>query len=567
MVHAFAEQKIPISVSYDSTSGQYSVSNTYDSGADAFGYFYLNLNQSGWNYLDASMYTEISSVDAHLQYAKSLGYLEGYVTCDTIHTFYPNFYSAIFGTSEPGAQTLQFIQDNYAWMQAMVSQYAAVDDYWYTISTVLQQVNGLYEGYKAGCGGKYIPSPDATNPWATLDAPTLTHFLLMNAWGDLYQITMKYREVGNPLRLAKLNRGRGAGGLAKESDLVTLAEQLKAFERCSAIIKVLPDHSDVVFGHATWDSYESLGPRILKHYSMPLVRNGFAETHYDVYFSSSPALLSSVDDFFTVSGYSQLAVIETTNNLYNLKLLDIVTPKSVLSWTRAITSHQMAKNGADWVQQFAKYHSGTYTNQWMVVDFKLFQAGAKAQPEGFFTIFEEVPGLYHIADKTATLNADGYWGSYNVPYFDDISEASGYAKLCKMDSTNCHDTAPRAKLFREYQPQVNNVEGAQWILSYNSFQNDTASLEDSCNTIACRGDLEPKERNRGAYGALDAKVSSVINAKRYPGIPPVLYARLGPTHDQQPVFCWSQVADESDYSHNGQPDCYDFTWTSFPPKN
>lgn len=425
------------------------------------------------------------------------------------------------------------------------------DEYWYAVKTILRQVEGLYEGFSAGCPSTSTGVSRETD-YSTLENPTLMHFLLMNAWGDLYQITMKHAEPGMNSRMR---------GNPKIKD-----GKRTLVERCSAIVKLLEDKSDVVYGHSTWDSYESLSPRILKHYSFPLLRKGKAEHHYDVHFSSSPALLTSVDDFFTVSGYAQLGVIETTNSLYNLKLLEQVVPETALSWTRAITSNQVASSGAHWAETFARYHSGTYTNQWMALDLKLFTPGSDPQP-GFLTVLEEVPGLVHTEDQTAHLVGEGYWGSYNNPVYPDISEASGYAALCARDSSECHDTCPRAFIFKQYQSQIKDVAGGQWMLSYNSFQNDTASLNDSCNAIACRGDLEPVVSHRGAFGALDAKVSSATLSKRSAGNSPTYFARLGPTHQQQPVFCWSKLPDEADYHHAGQPDCFDFDFQAFPPPN
>jgi len=546
------QQKQAISVLYSSDKDTFDVKSEYDISYDAYGYYTRDLNASNWNFLDAYMQEEVDSVADHLLYSRAVGFLEGYATCPEIQLFYGNFYSAVFGTGKVGAQTIGFLKANYDWLNQMANNNAATDDYWYTISSVLKQLNGVYEGYVVGCGGNgKLTRADASTDFSTLTNPTLEHFLLINAWGDLYQIAMKFREPGEAARLMGNRRYSGV-------------EKRKLIERCSAIVKMLPDQSDIIFGHATWDTYESLGPRILKHYSIPLMRKGYAEHHYDIYFSSSPALLSSIDDFFTISGYAQLGVMETTNSLYNLKLLDQVVPQTVLSWTRAVTSHQMASSGADWAVQFTRYHSGTYTNQWMVVDFKLFTPGNPAS-EGLLTVFEEVPGLTHTADMTARLLQDDYWASYNIPYFDDIAKASGYAEFCEKDFTFCYETAPRATLFKEHQHQVHDLATGDWILSYNDFQHDKVSLNDSCNTIACRGDLEPSDVNRGAYGALDTKVSSIMNAKRFPGNTPVIQARNGPTHAQQAVFCWSQLGvEEKNYVHNGQPDCFDFAPVLFP---
>ena len=91
-----------------------------------------------------------------------------------------------------------------------------------------------------------------------------------------------------------------------------LAPHIPKDLRCSSLFRLLPDASDILFAHVTWDGFTALGPRIFKHYLLPTP----AEGHRHVYFSSSPALLSSVDDFYIVLSQeddeAQLAVIETT---------------------------------------------------------------------------------------------------------------------------------------------------------------------------------------------------------------------------------------------------------------
>jgi hypothetical protein len=91
-----------------------------------------------------------------------------------------------------------------------------------------------------------------------------------------------------------------------------------------------PHNSDILFGHNTWDDYQCAGPRIFKHYSFPVLSylgdSGLSETNseernYDpslihaktveMLFSSSPGFLTSMDDFFLVSGPGDLAIMET----------------------------------------------------------------------------------------------------------------------------------------------------------------------------------------------------------------------------------------------------------------
>ena len=66
----------------------------------------------------------------------------------------------------------------------------------------------------------------------------------------------------------------------------------------------------------------------------------------------------------------------------------------------------------------------------MVVDLTRFRGG-KEPLHGLLTVLEEIPGYMHSADVTSHLIEKGYWGSYNNPYFDDISELSGNAGMCK----------------------------------------------------------------------------------------------------------------------------------------
>ncbi len=52
-------------------------------------------------------------------------------------------------------------------------------------------------------------------------------------------------------------------------------------------------------------------------------------------------------------------------------------------------------------------NTGTYNNQYMIIDLKVFQAGQQLQP-GLLTIVEQIPGLVLFDDLTETLER-GYW--------------------------------------------------------------------------------------------------------------------------------------------------------------
>lgn len=199
--------------------------------------------------------SKVSSSEQHLTFGTSLGYLEGYITCDTLKTFYPNFAAAVFGSSGPNDETVKFIEDNYKWLVEQAASNDLVhDQYWHTVRFALNQIEGLVRGVKEGCPSS-SPAP-AEPDYSSLDHPTLTHLLLINAWGDLYQITAKYLFEGSGRGLPKWRARQHSESLKSlmqsskdEPQLTEQKHRSSVFvDRCSAIIKVLPGYSDIVYG-------------------------------------------------------------------------------------------------------------------------------------------------------------------------------------------------------------------------------------------------------------------------------------------------------------------------------
>lgn len=114
------------------------------------------------------------------------------------------------------------------------------------------------------------------------------------------------------------------------------------------------------------------------------------------------------------------------------------------------------------------------------MDLTRFRPGADPL-YGLLTVLEEIPGYMHSADLTAHLVEKGYWGSYNNPYFDDISELSGNKDICEKNVNTCYETDPRALLFQKHQGGVVDVLDMQRILGLNEFSSDSIALNDSCN--------------------------------------------------------------------------------------
>ena len=80
-------------------------------------------------------------------------------------------------------------------------------------------------------------------------------------------------------------------------------------------------------------------------------------------------------DFFA---YSRLASMETTIGNSNSELWPNVKENGTLFYyVRLQVANWLAKNGKEWTDTFSLYNSGTYNNEWMVVDFKELDANSE----------------------------------------------------------------------------------------------------------------------------------------------------------------------------------------------
>lgn len=191
-----------------------------------------------------------------------------------------------------------------------------------------------------------------------------------------------------------------------------------------------------------------------------------------------------------------LLIQETTIGNDNPELEKYITPEgTVLEWIRNMVANRLASTGEQWVSYFRRHNSGTYNNQWMVVDNKRFVPGT---PPGAGTLWvlEQLPGVVEAQDVTEILVRDSYWASYNIPYFSNIFNLSGFARLEeKYGDFFSYTRNARARLFRRDQGSVVDVPSLQRLMRYNDYQHDPLSHCD-CSppfsaelAIAARGDL------------------------------------------------------------------------------
>ena len=81
--------------------------------------------------------------------------------------------------------------------------------------------------------------------------------------------------------------------------------------------------------------------------------------------------IASLDDFYLTS--AGLATTETSLNVYDKNLFENLTSFRdgviVFEPIRVMTANRLAEFGSQWSLMFEKFNSGTYNNQWMIVDY------------------------------------------------------------------------------------------------------------------------------------------------------------------------------------------------------
>lgn len=479
------------------------------------------------------------------------GYIEGYVSAHEIAQQYHNLHAYFVSTMGVDLEKpMEWIQEQDEWIREMChsnSRRKKSDArFWSAVCLVLQQFDGLVQGYQA----LYSERPGRV--------PELQYhdFLFLESNADLY-------DVIDALDPSQRPRWNISATDPQKTPSQLLNELALEQSKCSALVTFSADLSELYMGHSTWDSYTAM-LRIYKHYHFDL---NFKPAGARMSFSSYPGELFSDDDFYLLS--SRMVILQTTNKIFNGELFDKVLENNhvVLSWQRVRAANLIAESGKEWAKLFAKENSGTYNNQYMVIDLDSYQD--QKVSSGLLTIVEQIPGLVMDEDATEVLLRAGYWPSYNIPYFKEVYEASGYPDFSdpslRKDS-DYYDTllwlsytsSPRANIFRRDHAAVDSVEGMQALMRQNNFKNDPLTKGNPVMAVCGRGDLNVQApETRGCY---DTKVTSSKMAAEY-----AAYAVNGPTTDGGlPPFSWSS---DDHQIHQGHPSVFNFSFERMQPVN
>ncbi|XP_034026103.1 putative phospholipase B-like 2 [Thalassophryne amazonica] len=525
--------EIRSAVIHDDT-GQLIIVEGYREDFVAWTNFTDDIKASGWSFLEV---TTSSQYNDSIQ-AYAAGAVEAAVTSELIYKHWMNTlvgYCGPFSAESGYCERLKdYITANLQWVQEQIAEQPS-SPYWHQVYLALLQLKGLEDSYNEQLS--FPVGSFSINPFG---------FLLFQIGGDL-------EDLEAALNKSVQTRALGSGS-------------------CSALIKLLPKNNELLVSHDTWNNYQSM-LRVIKKYNFAFTvsstGSGLIPGRSQA-FSSYPGSIFSGDDFYILS--SGLVTMETTIGNSNPDLWKFIKPEgAVMEWLRNIVANRLASSGKEWAEIFKMYNSGTYNNQWMIVDYNYFTPGKVDLNEGLFVVLEQIPGLIVYADKTLELQQKGYWASYNIPYYVEIFNASGCNELVKkFGPWFSLDENPRAKIFRRNQTDVTDVDSMIRLMRYNNFKEDPLSRCDGCNppangenAISARSDLNPANgtypfgalRQR-SHGGTDMKMTSYEMFREFG-----MVAVSGPTWDQVPPFQWS-TSPYKDLMHMGHPD----TW-AFKPVN
>ncbi|CAH0594464.1 unnamed protein product [Chrysodeixis includens] len=428
----------------------------------------------------------------------------------------------------------EFVDHNEDYVSSMVEMYG-FDSYWHQMKLYFIQIEGLAVGYNAATKDPY--------QWLTT-----RDIIWINMLGDLDELAF-------------------ALSMPKNSP-----EGFLFGDHCTGLVKLLPDLSNLYTAQTTWNSYQSM-LRLQKMYVLHLRLSPDKKElipGYKMSLSSYPAFVQSTDDFYIIS--SGLVAGETTIGNSNRTLFELVKPVGqILEYARAMVANRLARTGREWVDIFRKHNSGTYNNQWFIVDYKKFtpkrgKSVGKVE-DGLLWVVEQLPGYTEAADLTEDLKRTTYFPSYNIPFFPRVFNLSGgNVRIATFGDWFGYDTNPRAKILFEKQAGIKNLRDMYNTMRYNDFKHDPLARCDACsppysacNAIAARNDLNPangtfpfRALGHRSHGATDAKITSAYLWRSYRFL-----SISSPTHNISrgiPPFAWSKFDMGPHVSHVGHPD-------------
>nr|CCD12868.1 unnamed protein product [Trypanosoma congolense IL3000] len=556
-----------VTVRYNATADTFSASADASFGEAAATLTYNDtFLESGWDIVSAVAVDSFMALPGEVEPSaervalayRAVGYGEGYITHDRMRAAMNNTFEGPEGLAallHDAPQALHWIDEHLRYMEA--AKYKS-GPFFAQLRNMLAMLDGMVAGY----------NDRLAHGEGKLDKTKLLIYNMQAEIGDIV---------------------RAVAPLEVLEDLEQMMPRWFTETHCSALVKVVKD--DIFFAHATWSSYNSM----MRQYKTYTFGNRF------VTMSSYPGALHSIDDWYMT--HSRLAVMETTNVVFNKTLIRRnLDSSAVATFLRAMIANFLAEDAPSWVKYFSIENSGTYNNQWMVLNMGAVKSTAmlKNMTRDTFWVVEQLPGKVAplgitAKDMTSVLNTSGYWASYNRPYFPNVYNLSGIHDMWKKyGDFYSYKNYSRARIFARDEGKVEDLASMKRLMRYNNYTKDPFSLIPNCSrtnssfddeetapsvckppysamlSIAARGDLNPTG-NDTFYGPLyrsvghvdsaatDAKIATWSGMMKGNGTY-TAHVICGPTTDGHPPFSWKKDIFNPMPPTYGLPKVYNFSF-------
>lgn len=514
-----------INASCSIVNGAAVIKDGYVEGADVHGFWEDSVNKSGWYKMHIVTNENTTISDSDIMYCA--GAVEGYLSHDRIL----NHFNLVFDINEWDrtrkypVKIREFLEKNLRYVRQSVESYPD-EEYWRQIGLIMKQFDGLVSGYKTRDGG--VETMDEFDHW------------FLQSEGDMFDLTEIFPDEKQPGNNAPVKKH----------------ERLGPGNHCSGMIRLLPDYSDIYFSHDAWTDYRELHGE-LKEYDLKI--KSFKADRITL--STRVGKLSSFDDFYIND--RGLFILETTLSNFNEELYEAVVPQRLFTWMRATFATWNSENGQEWTENFIRHQSGTYNNQYLIIDSKVFEAGKKPT-NNLLWIIEQLPTTNRSADITDVLVKDGYFASINTPWFEDLFNLAGFPEKIASwgDDGNYWDlkTSARWLLAERELPYINTFEKFQAFMRYNNYKRDIVQNGDPGQGISARYDLREglgEHFVKKPFGGLDSKALKLTEAK----VRMFFHGIASPVTVENHTFSFD---DWPELKHDGLiAGPWNFNWTTF----
>ncbi|OHT02646.1 Laminin A family protein [Tritrichomonas foetus] len=469
------------------------------------------LNSTGWYHITLRASEKLDG--GKMGYC--IGYLEGMLTHTRIYQSTMLFFDQTNIPRENHeshygyTRLVEWYTPHLEWLKSCIDAYPD-SKYWRQINVIYSMLMGLHDGY------------DVASP--ANEKLSLMEMFVMVAMGDSLELLASWDWI---------------------------PRNAEILQRCTGVIKMSPEEDDIYFAHNSWTDYRCLHS-YLKKYIIPTPDFSSPE----VFLSTQMGLLSSPDDFFVNGG--GLMVFETTFTLQNRTLYThYCHPRLVLNWMRTLLAMFTATNVQEWEDQFLKLNSGTYNNDYFVVDTKLLKREGRVEKD-LIHVVAQLPGPFRwVEDLTQELYEKTFVASFNVPKIKSASDFMEYERAIGVSAGFCNYTeCSRFLITTRESPRLKDFETFKHFMRYSGFERDAygvyKGVHDHSCTISSRGDLG---HNPNSHGGINTKatMASAVFTKMH------LWTINSPSTEQYEPIDWRKPPLDK-LKHDGLIDVWNFSW-------